>query len=171
MLGPQWLCECNASGGAKTAQEAGKEAAHHLLKHWDAGDTSKSVSVYRERNDWLYSIDTGDKAMEIAYPLQEVSVEPLTRANTGRSTITTSMQLPPGATIQVGDGRGVPQTYTYTLSSPLATPPQQWRPGQAIELGSLTMEQAASQFRDAMNAMLAGSRRYNPTVRDAMRGI
>jgi hypothetical protein len=79
LLGPQWLCECNTSGGADTVEEAAKDAAHHYLTHDDAQhDEAPSVAVYKSRGKWLYSISTYDKAMELAYPIQELKAAPFT---------------------------------------------------------------------------------------------
>lgn len=158
LLGPQWLCECNKSGGAEDVHSAGVLAARHFLDHGVAGSTGAdntegnfhSVSVYRERNEWLYTISTPAEAERIAYPIREVAVAP-----PGSTTITTSMQLPPGSMVQVDSGLGAPQTYTYTLSDPLARPPQMFRPSQGIELGSLSLEEASAQFNAMVDQMRA----------------
>lgn len=75
MMGPQWLCDCNESGGAETLAKAGGEAAKHFLGHGEAGIFPHAVSVYRERGDWAYGITTGleaDKVMKDAYPMLQV---------------------------------------------------------------------------------------------------
>lgn len=155
IFGPQWLCECNKSGGASTVAKAGQEAALHFLSHEGTGEGLFAVSVYKERNDWMFTVSTTEKATELAYPIQMVE--------TGSSTLTTSFALPPGATIQVDTGLGAPQAYTYTLSSG----PRPYQPPQGIELGTLTMEQASEQFREMMasirDASLQRKNRLNGT--------
>lgn len=78
LLGPQWLCECNASGGAVNVGGAGEEAAKHFLSHGTVGVFPYAVSVYKERNDWLYTISDQEQAMKLAYPIREVKIEPMT---------------------------------------------------------------------------------------------
>lgn len=154
LLGPQWLCECNASGGAKDVAEAKEKAAEHFLEHPDAPEANRAVSVYRERNDWVCTISNVDEALDLAFPVQEVSVA---AAPAGTTTLTTHAVLPPGATIQLDTGLGTPQTYTYTLSS--STGPRPFRPSQGIELGSLTIDEANAQFRAMIGQVYAENAR------------
>lgn len=153
IFGPQWLCECNKSGGASTVAKAGQEAALHFLSHEGTGEGLFAVSVYKERNDWIFTVSTTEKAMELAYPIQMVD------PGAGASTLTTSFALPRGATVQVDTGLGAPQMYTYTLSSG----PKPYQPPQGIELGTLTMEQASEKFRALVEKGLAGPR-FGPSV-------
>jgi hypothetical protein len=152
IFGPQWLCECNKSGSATTVAKAGQEAALHFLSHEGTGEGLFAVSVYKERNDWIFTVSTTEKAQELAYPIQMVS------PGAGASTLTTSFALPPGATVQVDFGQGS-LSRRYTLSSS----PRPYQPPQGIELGMLTMAQASEQFRAMMENVLAGPR-YGPSV-------
>lgn len=159
LLGPQWLCECNASGGAKDVAEAKEKAAQHFLEHPDAPMANRAVSVYRERNDWVYTISIVDEALDLAFPLKEVN------ADAGSTTLTVSYPLPPGATIQLDTGIGTPQTYTYTLSEPMGRVPKTYRPPQGIELGSLPLEQASAQFNAMVDQIRAETfRRIQPGI-------
>lgn len=96
LLGPQWLCDCNASGGAETLTQAADGAASHFLSHGDAGTFPYVVAVYRKRGDWAYSITTGpeaDKARKAAMPPPSYT-----------TTLTTSSPLPPGRAVLVDTG-------------------------------------------------------------------
>lgn len=162
LLGPQWLCECGARGGAETDSQAGQGAAGHFLGHDGTGEGPYVVSVFKERNDWLYSISTVEKAMELAYPLREVKAEP------GSTTVLSSYPLPLGSTIELTDNTG---THRYSVTSTkqsltemlysnsvqkVEAPPAtslQWKPGQPIELGSLTMAEASERFQATLAAL------------------
>jgi hypothetical protein len=71
MMGPQWLCDCNASEEHATLAMAEKTAGQHYLSHGEG--TSVSVAVYRKRGDWEYSISTREQAEKTAMPLLTVA--------------------------------------------------------------------------------------------------
>lgn len=187
LLGPQWLCECNRSGGAETVRGASEAAAKHFLDHGmtdsaavdNAEDNFYTVSVYKKRGQWLYTISNPSQAREIAFPWRDAT------QGKGATALTTSMMLPPGAVVQISDS--INGTYTHTvavvdgvstetLTKADTTPPtgrftSQWLPGQPIELGSLTMAEANAQFQATVQAMLASSPRSRPiSVTEATRG-
>jgi hypothetical protein len=179
LLGPQWLCECNQRGGADTVAKASQEAGGHFLGHDGTGEGVFQVSVYKERNVWLYTISTVEMATDLAYPIQMVDPGP------GLSTLTTSYALPPGATDYE---RGL-LSRTYTFAEPKVQPSvlqdlankitaatgatkrltDTWKAGDPIELDSLTMSEANARFQATMAAMHA-SGRHQFSVSDVLRG-
>jgi hypothetical protein len=115
MLGPQWLCACNESDGADTVEEAGAEAGQHFLWHHDNGETA-TVSVYKERNQWVHSISTPEQAAE-AFKRANVAVGELdTKEDT--TTFMAPFHLPAGATVEMKDSSG---TSVYTVLSSVAS--------------------------------------------------
>lgn len=147
MMGPQWLCDCNESGGAETLAKAGGDAAKHFLGHGEAGIFPHAVSVYQERGDWAYSITTGpeaDKAMKVAHPMMQVS-SVLTTLTAEAQAATKYFEAFTAALTGTGYN-SAPYTHTFTLPSPAESP--------------LTSEQIA--FRDAQNAV---SYMYTEAVR------
>ena len=108
MMGPQWLCDCNASGEAEDLHSANVNAARHFLKH-DSGESSISVGVYKERGDWSHSITTLDQAQKAAYPMMQVS--PLLK---GLAEDAQAAQVYFEAFTNAMEGRA-PHTHTFTL--------------------------------------------------------
>lgn len=177
LLGPQWLCECNASGGAETPSKASEAAAKHFLDHGVTGNTAvdntegnfHTVSVYKERGQWLYTISNPGQAQEIAYPWRDA-----TQAGTG--TPATSMMFPPGAVVQISDSINGPSAYTVTEVDAALQPARPtgkftsgWLPGDPIELGSLTLAEANERFNATYRMMLAQGR-TNMSTTDVVRG-
>ena len=174
MMGPQWLCDCNASGGAATVPEAEKGAAQHFLDHGVAGSevcdgNMHTVSVYKERNDWLYDISEGLQAVGIVYPL--IEVEPPSE----NTTLTTSLPLPPGSTVELTDTSGKTmytvmaevgsalESTTYAVKQAKESAQSfihQWKVGEPIELGSLTMAEASARLSATVDAMLSAQNRH-----------
>lgn len=177
MMGPQWLCDCNASGSAATVAEVEKAAAQHFLDHGDATSpvcdgNMHTVSIYKERNDWLYDISEGLQAVGIVYPLNEVDEAP---AKTSDTTLTTPFSLPVGATVEVKDSTGSGiytvlsstgssiNKFTHTVKKAEAAArdfTHQWKVGEPIELGNLTLAEANAQLSATVDAMLSAQNRY-----------
>jgi hypothetical protein len=114
MLGPQWLCECNESDGADTVEEAGAEAGQHFLWHHDNGETV-TVSVYKERNQWVHAISSPEQATE-AFKRENAAVDKGV-AEKG-TTFVAPFHLPAGATVEMKDSSG---TSVYTVLSSSAS--------------------------------------------------
>lgn len=116
MMGPQWLCDCNASGEAETLEEAGKAAASHFYEC----PRQVSVAVYRKRGDWEYSIKSVEEAEKALNPLRTVYTHTFTM---GSSTfpVTSVSTSPSGDTIyHLGNSGGYvgvewEKTPTFTM--------------------------------------------------------
>lgn len=158
LLGPQWLCQCDKRGGAETVEKAAVEAAQHFLSHGTAGEFPYSVSVYKKRNDWAYTISTQGQAIDVAYPLQEVKAS--TIAGPYTHTLAPTLSFYGQLTDQAGHATEATTRFTNA-----------WKAGDPIELGSLTIEEASARFSATIDSMLASRVRGSFSMPSAITGI